>query len=266
MSLPVISSTLSIINARLEELVSKKAIKNETLFQAANYALFTGGKRLRPQMLLAITEKNGLDVACAIELIHTYSLIHDDLPSMDDDDYRRGKPSLHKAFSESIAILTGDFFLTYAFEVIANANLPPNIKVTLIQTLSKHIGSSGMVGGQVLDMAAKSKSINWETYQELANKKTGALFITPFECGAIIENLPPSEQTTLISFGKLYGLIYQISDDLEDLDSPSAVSILGEAKAIEMKNLLISNAQHLLTLLSKPYPFLEKSLSRFLNS
>lgn len=254
---------LPLIESRLRDLVSLQAIENETLYKAASYTLFASGKRLRPQMLLAISGEIGLDVACAIELIHTYSLIHDDLPCMDDDDFRRGKPSLHRAFSEDVAVLTGDFLLTYAFEVIANTSLPAPTKVNLVQSLARRIGSKGLVGGQILDMAAKSIDINWQMYQTLADKKTSSMFTVALECGAILRNLPPSEKEILIAFGDLFGLVYQIADDLEDLNPPSAVAILGKEETFRVQSQLLTKLESLLSLLPTSYPFLEEILSRF---
>lgn len=252
------------IETRLSELLQTQACENETLIKAARYTLFASAKRLRPQMLLAIAGISGLDIACALEFIHTYSLIHDDLPCMDNDDYRRGQPSLHKAFSEDIAVLTGDFLLTYAFEVIANSAFSAPSKVSLIQTFAKGIGSIGLVGGQVLDMAAKEADIDWEMYQILANKKTSSLFTVALTCGAIIAGLSVEEKKILASFGDLFGLIYQIADDLEDLNPPSAVAILGKEKVIEVQENLVSQALELLSLLPNQYPLLEEILPTLL--
>ena len=254
-----------LINLRIKELVSSRRVASKILSEAGEYALLSGGKRIRPQMLLAVCGEAGLDVACAIEMIHTYSLIHDDLPCMDDDDFRRGKPSLHKAFGEANALLTGDFLLTYAFEVVANAPLPPLSIVSIIQSLSNCLGANGIVGGQVLDMLAKIDKINWSEYQQMTLQKTAALFVAPLECAAIIKNLDESEKSTLIQFGQNFGLIFQIHDDLEDRDTPSAVEIIGEGQSREMVKLLVSNSKHLLSALSNSYPYLEELIQLFDN-
>lgn len=251
------------LETRLNELLSLAICQNTTLVEAASYTVFSSAKRLRPKMLLAISGEAGLDIACALEFIHTYSLIHDDLPSMDNDDFRRGKLSLHKAFSEDVAILTGDFLLTYAFEIIANSPLLAPMKISLIQSMAKRGGSVGMVGGQILDMKAKTGSIDWEMYKTLVSKKTGSLFSTALECGAIIKNASELEKQTLIQFGEIFGLIYQIADDLEDLNPPSAGAILGINKIAEVHNNLIMDARKLLTLLPVSYPFLEEMLESF---
>lgn len=208
-------------------------------------------------MLLAVSGERGLDAACALELVHTYSLIHDDLPCMDDDDVRRGKPSLHVVFGEANAILTGDFLLTLAFEVLATASYSSE----LVTTFARGIGSKGMVGGQVLDIAAKNVDIDFNSYQKLTLLKTSALYALALECGALISGLSEEEKELLIQFGRTYGLIFQIVDDLQDDDSPSAKFILGSEKAKEVARTLIAHAKHLLNQLREPYPFLYESLT-----
>ena len=154
-----------ILNKRLKELITKKEKPFSKLFKIANYALFPGGKRLRPILTLATVETlkkdftKALDVACAIEMIHTYSLIHDDLPCMDNDEFRRKKPSLHIAFSEWEALLAGDFLLTYAFEIISQSSISNQKKVEIIKVLSKRAGGEGMIMGQYLDIEYENKKI-----------------------------------------------------------------------------------------------------------
>ena len=197
-------STFS-VDERLLELASG----DETLFQAARYALFSGGKRLRPRIVLAVCDaydvprSAGLDVACAIEMIHTYSLIHDDLPCMDDDDFRRGKPTLHKVHSPAIAVLTGDFLLTYAFEVVADQS-------EIVKVLARASGAHGMVGGQVMDIEG---SIDLKTTHQ---KKTGALISAAFECGAIVAKTSDRELLKRVGFD--LGYAFQIVDDVLDGD------------------------------------------------
>ncbi|MDN3506296.1 MAG: polyprenyl synthetase family protein [Simkaniaceae bacterium] len=195
--------------------------ENDPLCQAALYSL-EGGKRLRPLLCLAVLDlydveiEKGLYPAAALEMIHTYSLIHDDLPCMDDDDERRGKPSLHRAYSESLAVLTGDFLLTYGFETLANSrDLTDAEKVALTKTLATRSGAQGMIGGQVLDLEENSHG-----WQEMALKKTGALFSTALEFGAILAGV---ETHIFKGLGEHLGLAYQLLDDLSDGDGASLI-------------------------------------------
>lgn len=225
-----------IINNRLSELV---ALKPEPLFAAARYSLLSAGKRLRPLLVFATVSSFGkdpraaLDPACAIEMIHTYSLIHDDLPCMDDDDLRRGVPTLHKAFNEPIALLTGDYLLTFAFEVLAGAEgISAEQKIQLIKILSERAGSSGMIGGQAIDIESQGKKITEETLFRMHKGKTASLISACLEFGAAIAQIPFS--TDLQSIGEILGLAYQIQDDLFDTadadgikQKPNAVSLWG---------------------------------------
>ncbi len=154
----------------------------------------------------------------SLELIHTYSLIHDDLPCMDDDDFRRGKPSLHKAFPEGIAVLTGDYLLTYAFEVLADAkDLTSDQKVELILCLSKASGGQGMIAGQAMDISFENKEMRLATLQDIHIKKTGMLIAAALEFGAIIGKANKAHQTLLKEFGLQLGLAFQIVDDVLDV-------------------------------------------------
>ena len=233
-----------LIETTLQELIPPSTSK---LFEAALYSL-EGGKRLRPLLTLAVADtfnqpiETALYPACAVELIHTYSLIHDDLPCMDDDDIRRDKPTLHKAYSESRAILTGDFLLTYAFEVLAKApQLSPNQKNALILTLAKRAGSEGMIGGQVLDMEENSH----EHFIEMRLKKTGALISAALEFGGIIAH--QEDLTILQTIGRDLGLAFQIVDDI--LDEDGAVRMLGLTSAQKMaEDLYHSALEHIQTL------------------
>ena len=240
-----ITDTKISLDERLNALITD--IENPTLQSAVHYALFPGGKRLRPQMLLSITGSVGLDAAAAIELVHTYTLIHDDLPAMDNDDFRRGKPSLHKAFDEATAILTGDLLLTLAFEVLSNALLPSPLIVELTRILSKYIGANGIISGQMRDISQKNNT--WEEYQQIALQKTADLFIATLIMGARIKSLPESDITLYTQFGQTFGLLYQIKDDLEDNEAPLL-------NLSDTKNLLTLHAKHLLANLSTPNPFL----------
>jgi geranylgeranyl diphosphate synthase type II len=241
------------IEKRLDELLPPKS---SSLIQAARYAVLGGGKRLRPQLVLIAAKMLGasveaaIDPACAIEMVHAYSLIHDDLPCMDDDDLRHGKPSLHKAFPESIALLTGDFLLTYAFEVLSKApHLTDSQRISLVRILSERSGKEGMIGGQVLDMESTAKRIEIETLYTMHRAKTASLLSACLEFGAILAASTSQEILALFkTIGENLGLAYQILDDLLDASStteklgktagsdakhqkPTSVALLGSAKA-----------------------------------
>jgi geranylgeranyl pyrophosphate synthase len=215
------------IEARLRELIPPR---DETIFEAARYSLLSPGKRLRPLLTLAtaatfnIDPLLALDPACALEMIHAYSLIHDDLPCMDDDDLRRGKPTLHKVYGEALALLAGDYLLTFAFQVLSSApNLTSDQKLHLIKTLSTRAGAPGMIGGQVIDIESQGQEIDESTLLEMHSGKTAALIITALEFGAIIAQTP---NPLLESIGFDLGLAYQLQDDL--LDATSSTAILGK--------------------------------------
>lgn len=208
----------------LDALLQEKNVPYRQLFTAARYSLLGGGKRLRPILTLATAEMLGgspeaaMMPACALEMIHTYSLIHDDLPSMDNDDFRRGKPSLHRAYPEGHAVLTGDFLLTYAFEVLAKAShLSAEQRVRLIELISRRAGSDGMIGGQVMDLGSVGKSIDFDTLQLLHRLKTGALISASIECGAIVANAAEEHVNLLRRYGDQIGLAFQIVDDILDV-------------------------------------------------
>ncbi len=201
------------------------------LLEAMRYSLFAGGKRLRPILCVAGAEAVGgqgqdvLPVACALELIHTYSLIHDDLPLMDDDDLRRGKPTNHKVFGDAIALLAGDGLLTQAFSLMtsphATGQIPPDRLLEAIQTISVAAGHGGMVGGQVVDMQWEGKQADFETVKFLHNHKTGALIKASVASGAIVAGAGKSELRSVLNYGKKIGLAFQISDDILDVEGDS---------------------------------------------
>ncbi|MEI6242517.1 MAG: polyprenyl synthetase family protein, partial [Chlamydiota bacterium] len=222
----LVKKTKATIEKRLIELV--EPISPLSLQKSVRYAL-SSGKKLRPLLLLLTVEtlhgdtQAALDTACALEMIHVYSLIHDDLPSMDNDDFRRGKPALHKQFPEWLALLTGDFFLTYAFEILSSTkNLSDSQKISLIQTLSTHSGSNGMIGGQCLDLEMKNQVCTSEKLQLMHEKKTGALFLAAVQCGALIANASEKEKEILNIFGKNFGSAYQMFDDIADISQNSS--------------------------------------------
>jgi geranylgeranyl diphosphate synthase type II len=211
----------------------------QSLKEAVAYSLMAGGKRLRPMLVLLGCEACGTDparalpVACAIEMIHTYSLIHDDLPAMDDDDFRRGRPSNHRVFGEAMAILAGDCLLTLAFETLGNSDFSDSARVELMKVLASAAGGSGMVGGQTLDIEAERRNggssedsevrsnLSTEKSVEQLNSihkmKTGALITAALELGAICGNAVAEHRRLLRQYGEYIGLAFQISDDLLDV-------------------------------------------------
>jgi geranylgeranyl diphosphate synthase type II len=199
----------------LQRLLDKANIST-ALRQAAYYSLFPGGKRFRPQLALNIASlygplQRGWDVVCSLETLHTYSLIHDDLPCLDNDDLRRGKPSLHKAFGEATALLTGDFLLTWSFEILARAeNFTSDEKIQLIQVLTEASGGEGMVGGQLLELTNTSPEELFTIYRG----KTGMLIEAAVLFGGIIGKAPDLDK--LKSYGRHLGLAFQLRDDLDD--------------------------------------------------
>lgn len=215
-----------LIEQKLDELIPIRQGAYQQLFEAARYAVLGGGKRLRPILTLATTEMFGgniseaLTPACSLEFIHTYSMIHDDLPCMDNDDYRRGRLTLHKQYSEGLAVLAGDFLLTFAFDVLANdCQLSADKKNKLISTLARSSGSDGMIGGQVMDLAFEGQSINLETLRLLHQNKTAALLTASIEFGGIICEATSQQIAHLRHFGENLGLTFQIVDDILDVTS-----------------------------------------------
>lgn len=202
---------------------------NDSLLQAIRYAALNGGKRLRPLLTLAVVEtfrkepNQYLAVANAVELIHTYSLIHDDLPAMDDDDLRRGQPTVHRQYGEAVAILAGDALQALAFEWLINPVLTPFQQVELIQHLAQAAGAHGMVGGQYADMEATDQpEISVHELAKVHRGKTGSLLAYSFLAGGIIAELSVAAQTALSDFGFAFGLAFQIKDDLLDLKQDDA--------------------------------------------
>ena len=205
----------------LTQLIEKRA-SDTRLKEAMLYAVQSGGKRIRPLLTLAVgasgTSRNeaALDLACALEMIHTYSLIHDDLPGMDDDDLRRGRPTLHKAFDEATAILAGDALLTLAFEVAANANLEADQLVEAVKILSTASGMSGMISGQMKDIASEEATITLEQMKEIHREKTGELLLAAVHLGNLfIDDAKMKE--AFVSYATHFGLAFQIQNDLQDV-------------------------------------------------
>lgn len=196
---------------------------SETLLDSIKYSLFSGGKRLRPVLSRAVAEMLDGDVAsarmagAAIEMIHTYSLIHDDLPSMDNDNYRRGKLTNHRVYGSAVAILAGDGLLTYAFNVLSRLPLAPEKTLKIIELISVSAGVQGMVGGQVLDLEAENKEIGLEEMKKIHRAKTGALFRAAILSGAYCSEIGREDLLALDRFAEKLGLTFQIVDDILDV-------------------------------------------------
>jgi geranylgeranyl diphosphate synthase type II len=204
--------------------------KNEfppRVHEAMHYSLFAGGKRLRPILTLAATEAVGgriddaLPLACAVELIHTYSLIHDDLPAMDNDDLRRGKPTSHRVFGEALAILAGDALLTEAFHLMTRPDLMPKVpsrrRLRAICEIARAAGSLGMIGGQTMDMICEGKKVKPHLLEYIHTHKTGALITAAVTAGAILGGASAQQYRALHGYGEKTGLAFQVVDDLLDL-------------------------------------------------
>ncbi len=192
--------------------------------EAMSYSLLAGGKRLRPLLVMASADAVGgqgtkyLSVACGLEMIHTYSLIHDDLPVMDNDDYRRGRLTNHKVYGDALALLAGDGLLTLAFEVmLEQQEVAPAVLVEVVRQMALCAGNRGMVGGQTLDLAAEGKRISGEEMKTLHEAKTGALFIAAICGGAMLGGANAEQLKTLKRFAQLFGLAFQITDDILDV-------------------------------------------------
>jgi farnesyl diphosphate synthase len=237
------------------------------LYEAVRYAVIAGGKRLRPLLLVATAEMYGVDRAAALragaalEAIHVYSLIHDDLPCMDDDDLRHGKPTLHRAFDEATAVLAGDMLQCFAFEILSDAATSgdPFTRVELVATLAQASGAGGMAGGQMMDIVAETSDFDLPTVTRLQQLKTGALLGAAVEMGAILGKVPPEGRTHLRGYARDIGLAFQIADDLLDHEGDAEaagtalrkdaeagkqtfVSLLGAERARAQARMLVDQA------------------------
>ncbi|WP_429875831.1 polyprenyl synthetase family protein [Fictibacillus sp. NRS-1165] len=215
------------INDYLPSFLAEKSIPG-LLKDSMLYSLQAGGKRLRPILTLAVLDafgkraEVGLEAACALEMVHTYSLIHDDLPCMDDDDYRRGKPTNHKAFGEAIAILAGDALLTFSFQVIAGSHVySPEQKVSLLSILSEASGAEGMVAGQAVDMESENQELTLEELQSIHERKTGRLLEASVLFGAVLADADTEDFARLKAFSRHLGIAFQIQDDILDVTGDS---------------------------------------------
>ncbi len=255
------------IDQRFDALLAVPADPRADLYRAMRHAAIGGGKRLRPLLVFATAQLFGVDRECAaraaiaIECIHVYSLIHDDLPAMDDDDLRRGKPTVHKAFDEATAILAGDCLHALAFEVLADpaTHADPFVRAELVFDLARAAGPSGMAGGQMMDIEAEKSSFDLPTITRLQALKTGALIASSVEAGAILGKVPPEGRTGLRGYARDVGLAFQIADDLLDHEGDEAkmgkrvgkdeaqgketfITLLGVERAREQARILVDQA------------------------
>jgi len=219
------------VDAALERYLPREKGSLAEHFKAMRYSLFAGGKRVRPILCLAAAESVGdfpndfsesvMLTACALECIHTYSLIHDDLPAMDDDELRRGKPTNHMVFGEAGAILAGDSLLTFAFDLLSQdplATISAHDRLTIISLISKAVGPDGMVGGQFLDLTHEGKEVHYDTLREIHSRKTGALITASVQAGAVLGSSTPEQFQALTRYGIQIGLAFQIIDDLLNVE------------------------------------------------
>lgn len=217
------------VDAALDRILPSAEIPPRALHEAMRYSVFAGGKRIRPVLCLAAGEALGadpgmcLDPACALELVHTYSLVHDDLPAMDDDDLRRGRPTSHRVFGEATAILAGDALLTLAFETVARAEaLPAGTRIALVGTLAAGSGCSGMVGGQALDLGAEGRAVEAAELEEIHLRKTAALIEASVRFGGLIGGADAARAGSLAAYGRSLGMAFQITDDILDATGDEA--------------------------------------------
>ena len=219
------------VDARFDALLAVPDDARAELFRAMRHAAIDGGKRLRPLLvhatarLFAVDRECAARVAVAIEAIHVYSLIHDDLPAMDDDDVRRGRPTVHKAWDEATAVLAGDSLHALAFEILGHEDTHPDpfVRAELVLDLARAAGPAGMAGGQMMDIVAETTSFDLQTITRLQALKTGALIAASVEAGAILGRVPPEGRTGLRGYARDLGLAFQIVDDLLDIEGDEAL-------------------------------------------
>ena len=269
---------LALVESALEDFYGDQQFAT-SLRESVLYSIHAGGKRIRPLLLLEVLEALQIticpahaQVAAALEMIHTGSLIHDDLPAMDDDDFRRGRLTNHKKFGEALAILAGDALFLDPYALIAQADLPSQVKVDLIANLSLASGSLGMVAGQVLDMEGERQELSLEELQTIHANKTGKLLAFPFQAAAILASLDEKMQLQLKTVGELIGLAFQVRDDVLDVtasfeeigktpqkdlqaEKSTYPALLGLPKAIEFCNQTLDQANEKLEEISQLVAF-----------
>lgn len=257
---------IELIEKTLDELLTPPKGPYETIYEAARYSLLSSGKRLRPLLTILTAEafqaplEKAIIPACAIEMIHTYSLIHDDLPCMDNDDFRRGRPTLHKVYPEGQALLAGDLLLTFAFETLATSPYASPLQIVkMTQILAQKSGGMGMIGGQSLDLLSEGKEVSWETLQSIHLGKTASLLSACLEMGAVIADVSSEKLEILLAVGQKIGLSFQIIDDVLDIEGEAhvlgkpilsdvinkkstSVSILGLSSAKKLAETLLFSA------------------------
>lgn len=231
---------IKLVDKALNQWLPSASKKPKTIHEAMRYSIFAGGKRLRPILCLAANEALGgnsadaLPLACAVECVHTYSLIHDDLPCMDDDDLRRGKPTSHKQFGEGIAVLAGDALLTEAFAITARSKGTPQYKPHhFVQELAYAGGSQALIGGQVADLECEGKKVSPAELRYIHQNKTSALITSSIRLGAMAANATPGKLKTLTEFGQALGLAFQVIDDILDITQSSEQ--LGKSAGKDLK-------------------------------
>ncbi|MCA3254470.1 MAG: polyprenyl synthetase family protein [Alphaproteobacteria bacterium] len=264
---PALDAIGTAIDTRFDRLLPVPDDARAPLFEAMRYSAIGGGKRMRPLLVVAacdlfhVDRERALRVALAIECIHCYSLVHDDLPCMDDDDMRRGKPTLHKVYGEAIAVLAGDSLHALAFEILADeaTHEDPFVRSELVMELARASGPSGMAGGQMMDIAAEDAQFDLPTTTRLQQLKTGALIQFCLEAGAIMGRVGESQRKKLRGYAKDLGLAFQIADDILDVEGDSSrtgkavqkdadagkatfVSLLGLDRAKKQAEMLIDQA------------------------
>ncbi len=262
-----LAEAAKLTDAVLDRLLKVPAGPEARVFEAMRYSALAPGKRLRPFLVLAsaqlfaVSRRSALQVGAAVELVHAYSLVHDDLPAMDDSDLRRGRPTCHKQFDEATAVLAGDALLTYAFEVLADPDThgDPAVRCELISALAQAAGGHGMVGGQMIDLLAENESLDIGAITRLQRLKTGALIAFACEAGAILGKAAAEPRMALRAYAHDLGLAFQIADDLLDVQGDAAetgkpvgsdaaagkatfVSILGVERARSQASLLVNQA------------------------
>ena len=229
----VLSDFAAEINARLDQLLPNATVIPMELHEAMRYSCLAPGKRLRPVLVMAAAESVGgsrqkaLDGGCAVEMIHAFSLIHDDLPAIDNDTLRRGNPTCHVKFGEGVAILAGDALFALAFEVISSCTEDPSRCVEVMKILTKAVGSDGLVGGETVDIQSEGKEIDKETLDFIHSRKTGALIKASCQIGGILGGGSADQVQSLAEYGQKIGLAFQIADDI--LNETSTAEQLGKA-------------------------------------
>jgi len=249
-----------LVYAELDDLLAEADVAEHRLIDAMRYATLAPGKRLRPFIviesakLFGIHQKNALRVAAALEMVHCYALVHDDLPSMDDDDYRRGQPACHKKFDEATAIIAGNALLTKAFEVLSDekTHIDPTVRCELVLELAKAAGNHGMCAGQMLDLIAVNLDMSMDLITRLQRQKTGELFSFAAQSGAILAGADEPTRNALQSYAYELGLAFQITDDLLDTNQDTKekritfVSLMGKEKALRQAETFTKQAsEHL---------------------